>query len=293
MSPRIRFEFSGPGTWKGILQRAALKVYRENHRDTGDLPTSATFIFYELEGLGIVSKNPVNSRTGARRKRTHRQDVSDALLVLRRAGLIPWEDIADETRVLTEWSYSASVYAYAREAIAGARIDAWGGGPPPVVVCESRSLSGVLRPITYEYLAPVTATNGQSAGHLHVNVAPLLTPGRCVLYLGDFDHAGGQIEANTRRELEEIVGRSLDWERVAITQQQIVDHDPKLEPIWKTDNRYRNGLEHEAWETEALGQGAVVALVGAALESLLPGSLEETRAREREQRRDVLKRLTP
>jgi hypothetical protein len=40
-------------------------------------------------------------------------------------------------------------------------------------------------------------------------------PRRC-LYLGGFDWQGGQIEANTRRRLEQFTG-PLEWERLALT----------------------------------------------------------------------------
>ena len=45
------------------------------------------------------------------------------------------------------------------------------------ILCESRSLAGVLRPIAYRYTVPVAATNGQVGGFLHTEVGPLLRGG--------------------------------------------------------------------------------------------------------------------
>jgi hypothetical protein len=55
-------------------------------------PTNATFLFYELEQEGVVTKQRgVNPKTGKNYARTHRQDVADATMDLRKAGLVPWD----------------------------------------------------------------------------------------------------------------------------------------------------------------------------------------------------------
>ena len=108
---------------------------------------------------------------------------------------------------------------------------------------------------------------------------------RRVLYLGDHDHQGGQIEANTRHVLADIVGAELDWQRVAITAEQIAERG--LTPIRKRDRRYKPARWHDAWETEALGQQTVVSLLRDALDALLPAPLDAVRTREREERAAV------
>ena len=59
---------------------------------------------------------------------------------------------------------------------------------------------------------------------------------RVVLYLGYFDLQGHQIEANTRRVLEHKVRRRIDWNRIAITEEQIAQRG--LTPILKKDYRF-------------------------------------------------------
>jgi len=71
-----------------------------------------------------------------------------------------------------------------------------------------------------------------------------------VIYLGDLDLAGGQIEGNTRAVLEREIGGALQWERLALTEEQVRDYD--LPIIIKRDRRYKDGRPHEAVETEAL-----------------------------------------
>jgi hypothetical protein len=61
-------------------------------------------------------------------------------------------------------------------------------------------------------------------------VAPILQRNdRLVLYFGDFDLQGHQIEANTRRVLEHKARRWIDWNWIAITEEQIAQRG--LTPI--------------------------------------------------------------
>lgn len=69
---------SDVGSKAGRLQRACLKLLRE-HKRNGDIPTNGRFVFYELEQRGDIPKKYEGL------KRTPAQDVSDALMHLRKA----------------------------------------------------------------------------------------------------------------------------------------------------------------------------------------------------------------
>ena len=187
---------------------------------------------------------------------------------LRDKGLIPWDWIVDETRAVIAYRHAPSVLDYLKDTVPLARINPWGDALPPVILCESRSLAGVLRDVAYEYMVQIAPTNGQCGGFLRTDVAPLLSPGQRVGYLGDQDLCGGQIEANTRKVLEELIGDELYWHRIAITEQQVERH--QLPVISKPDRRYKPARWHDAVETEALGQTFIVNLVREWLDRLLP-----------------------
>jgi hypothetical protein len=199
---------------------------------------------------------------------------------------VPWSWVVDETRTLTAYRYAPTVAEYVADSIAGARIDCWAGEPPPLIVCESRTFGGVLRrTLAREYLCPVTATNGQVGGFLRTNVVPeLLGNKRRVLYVGDLDKAGDDIEGNTRRVLVREAGER-EWLRVALTDEQVAEHG--LPTVHKSDRRHRPPQVHEAVEVESLGQGVVTAIVRAALDRLLPEPLKRVRRREADERRQV------
>jgi hypothetical protein len=108
-----------------------------------------------------------------------------------------------------------------------------------------------MRPIARDYRCRIASTNGRCGGFLRADVAPYLHLRDDVLYFGELDLSGGQIEDNTRRVLEQIIGGLLNWERLALTEQQADAYN--LPRITKVDRRFKNGGGvHEAIETEAL-----------------------------------------
>jgi hypothetical protein len=265
-----------PGGKAARLREALLGLLAE-HEAAGELPTSGRFLFYELVQRGVISKE----KTGARRPD---QDMNDVLTRLREDGAVPWDWIADETRTLSTVFTAPTVAGWMSRVLGQARIDPWQDGPVPVIITESRSLAGVLRGIAYKYAVPIASTNGQCGGFLHTKLAPALADAAGpVIYLGDLDLAGDQIEANTRTVLEELAGAGpLAWERLAITSEQVTGHG--LPVITKHDRRYRDGGRHEAVETEALSQTVLTGLLTSRLGELLPGPLDAVLEREREQR---------
>jgi hypothetical protein len=273
---------SKEGTKAGDLQRACLKLLNEHEAD-GALPTSGRFIFYELEGRGIIPK-VYRKPDGTPKPRTPAQDVADALYRLREVGLVPWYWLVDETRNLTSWSYASSVYQYVENNLRRARIDLWGGEPPPLILCESRSLAGVLQDIASAYLCPIAATNGQVGGFLHTDVGPLIASAgdadQRVFYLGDLDFSGSQIEANTHKVLSEYGW--LEWEKVAITERQ--QRERNLTAIKKPDHWFKPVQYYDAVETEALRQTEIQRILTQRLDMELPEPLETVREREKEQR---------
>jgi hypothetical protein len=260
-----------------MLRSCLLELLAEHSNDK-TIPTSSRFLFYELVQRGIISKE---RKTGGGRRPD--QDMNDALTDLRESGRIPWDWIVDETRSLEDHAGYTSI----KEGLAGLllaiRIDPW-NGDIPLILTESRSLAGVLRDLCSEYCVQIAPTNGQCGGFLHTTILPILTEGKSVLYLGDWDRSGNMIEANTRRVLEHDV-LNLCWERLALTREQVEQYD--LPVIIKHDRRFADGGAHEAVETEALSQRIIVDIVRSRLDELLPQSLQSVLEREEEQRQQI------
>jgi hypothetical protein len=212
-----------------ILRDTLVALLQEHERD-GALPTSARFLYYELVQRGVLSKHA----TGKRRPD---QNLHDALMDVREDGQIPWDWIVDETRSLEDYTGYASVRDGVLAQLPYIKLDPW-RDRAPMILTESRSLAGVLRGVVRDYRARIASTNGQVGGFLRTDIAPILSPGDTVGYLGDFDLSGGQIEDNTRRVLEREVRGELDWTRIALTEAQVRDYD--LPRIVKRDRRYND-----------------------------------------------------
>jgi hypothetical protein len=272
---------SKPSTKAGRLQRACLDLLYEHEAD-GAIPTSIRFLFYELLDRGLVP-NVYRDEDGVAKKRMPSQYVSEAVHHLRKLG-VPWEWIVDETRTVYRGRYAASVLEYLEDTVPLARIDVWAGEKAPLILCESRSLAGVLRTVADDYLCPIASTNGQVGGFLHTDIAPLVKGGRRVLYLGDYDLSGSQIEENTRKVLRSY--GDLHWERVAITDVQVRELGLPAIPT-KIDRRYNPPRESYAVETEALGQTRITELLTERLEEAVPELLAVVLAREQKQRVQV------
>jgi hypothetical protein len=259
----------------GALRELLVALLREHERDD-TIPTNARFLYYELVQRGQLSKE----KTGARRPD---QDLHDALTDVREDSRIPWDWIVDETRSLDDYTGYRSIKEGVLAKLPYIELDPW-RGRAPMNLTESRSLAGVLRDIVAEYRARISSTNGQCGGHLRTRVAPELRPGDRVLYLGDFDLSGGQIEDNTRR-VEREVGGSLQWERLALTREQVEQYG--LPVIIKRDRRFKDGRPHEAVETEAISQRVLIDILRARLDALLPEPLARVQERERRQQRQI------
>jgi len=167
-----------------------LIILLEEHRREGTIPTSHRFLFYELVARSIIAKHADGkSRADALSNRI--------LTALRDEGIIPWEWIADETRSLNDYSEPDKIGPAWLSNLRLMRLNPWKPRRPPFILTESRSLAVVLDNLAYEYRTLVAATNGQCGGFLHTDVAPKLRPRQRVLYLGDYNLAGNDIEYNT------------------------------------------------------------------------------------------------
>lgn len=282
---------SPPTTKAGRLQRIALKALRR-HEAAGELPTTRRFIFYELEQAGELSK----PKNGARRAD---QDFQDAVTRLCAAGIVPWNWLVDEERSLDGPGHLAATAArWADDIMQGVDlIDPWLETLRPLVITESKGIQGVLnRTVCREYRVDVASTKGQSRGFLETVIGPAVArEPRRVLYLGDADLCGSQIENNTRRVLERH-SHGLEWERVALTDVQVADLRSRgVEPILKKDHRYSDSRPHEAYECEAIGQGVVMSVLRDRIDELLPEPLADVLEREEAERAailDVLRRAS-
>lgn len=271
---------SAPDSKRGRTQRAVLDLLLKHEADD-EIPTDGRIVFYELEMRGLAMKPDPKDRRRHRRRSLGwppgEQDIIDALADLREKGIVPWNWVEDGRRRLAVWPHAPSVRDYLLERLPEAAINPWHPGLPPLLVFESGTLAHVMERVALQYRCPITGTVGQAKGFLITMVAPWLVGNeRKVLYLGDDDRSGHDIEANSRRVLEHETGRELDWRRLGEKELAAID------PIWRVDGR--DGQGRWARELEGLTQAGVTRLLRRELDALLPEPLQRVLEREQKQR---------
>jgi hypothetical protein len=256
--------FFDQDTKAGTMRKACYDLLLRHYKGD-ELPTNGRFVFYELEQEGALPKHDdsINPKTGERRVRKPQQDMTDALMDLRQAGLLPWNWLTDETRDVSVWSYAGTAVDYLRDSVDLVRLDLWDGEEPPLTICESRAVKGALEDLAAQYLVPITATGGQCGGFTVTDIVLLLRYDRHVLYIGDYELRGpaDQIEQNTRRYIEQHAERFFDdrsWRKIALTDAQVNEDSETGERLRrlameKLDRRYRPARQYQAIECEALG----------------------------------------
>jgi hypothetical protein len=185
-------------------------------------PTSVRHVYYEAITRGLIAKDSGGSRSNYGK-------VQRAVLDLRRSGRIPYSHIVDSTRWMRKPSSWSSIERYLQSVRDGYRRNFWADQPIKLEVwCESESIAGVLAGVTFEWDVPLFPCHGYSSETFAWGAAEnWLGDDRdpIVLYVGDLDKHGKQIEADLRNKLEGFYGYEIEWTRVGITKEQIEEHD--------------------------------------------------------------------
>jgi len=217
-------------------------------------------LFYQLVARGHLE----NSQRNYKRLGDH---LGDARL----AGMIDWDAIEDRVRE-TEWSaHWRSPAEIVEAAAAQYRTDKWEDQPCHVeVMVEKDALSGVLQPACEELDVRFTANRGYSSlSHMYEvgkRIGQMIGRGKEVhiLYFGDHDPSGLDMDRDVRDRIEMFSESTIELRRMALTMEQVEEHDPPPNPAKITDSRaaaYIEAWGDESWELDAMEPRLLRALV--------------------------------
>ncbi|MEI6084553.1 MAG: hypothetical protein WCS70_09660 [Verrucomicrobiota bacterium] len=172
----------------------------------------------------------------------HYRQVCGIILKLRRAGIVPYSWVTDGTREHykpSSWSGLDDFGATVREAY---RKDFWASQPDYLeVIVEKDAMSGVLRPVSKEYDIGLNVIRGNSSETFVWSLAERLREIEkpiFILYAGDHDPNGLDIERDIRQRLQGFMGRPVSWERLAITSQEFLSRaDLTGFPVRQNDSK--------------------------------------------------------
>jgi hypothetical protein len=275
-------------TKSGRRPKAAIDQIRGAIYSTleADHPMTVRQVFYQLVSRRAIEK------TEAEYNRT----VGRLLTDMRRAGEVPFDWIADNTRWMRKPKSYSSLADMLTQQQRFYRRALWDDQNAYVEIwLEKDALAGVLFEETEPWDVPLMVTRGYpSISYLHQAAMAIRLRGKPahLYYFGDHDPSGRDITRATEKGLREFApDADIRFERVAVTEQQIRDLRLPTRPTKKTDSRSK-GFHGESVEVDAIPAATLRALARRSIECHIDrAALEGTRQVENAER-ETLNQLT-
>ncbi len=265
------------------LIEAARSVLEANN------PMTLRQVYYQLVAAHILENC-----------RSEYQRLSGALVKGRQEGIVPWEWIEDRTRRPRDVSMWRDVQDFMNTVRLAYRRDVWARQPRYVVLwVEKDALSAVFEDIAADYGMTVVVGRGYNSWSVRRELADRFVDlGKedraVVLYFGDFDPSGEDIFRDLAEGFE-VFGIYPTLKKVALTRQDVLDHDLPPDFTKKTDSRSRRFVERHgdmAVELDALPLQVLRNKIRDAIEEHMDmEALELVRRQEAAERRKI-ERLT-
>jgi hypothetical protein len=260
--------------------------------------TIVRFVYYRMVVAKVVKKDSEYvPQPGKHSVKVGSTLVSEALTWLREHGHVYDEEIVDESRSTMNNVGHASIRDGLIAYLDVIELDPWDGNPP-VLAVESRSLRAFFGPLAEEFRIDIVTLGGQaSRGYLANDASVHLRKKTPVLYVGDYDKAGGDIERSAEDRLRVLAPRwAGEWDRVAVTDAQFQEYGINQGlAITKTDGRFtRSSGVFQTLEAEGVEQGVLEASVRDDLDARLGTlgvSLDDVKTEEDRQREVARDRL--
>jgi hypothetical protein len=255
------------------IRRAIFWALRADH------PQTIRQLFYRLTVEGVIAKTEAEYKTVVRLTGE-----------MRRAGDLPFDWIADSTRWMRKPTTYDSIESALQITARTYRRSLWAENHQYVEIwIEKEALAGVVVDVTDEFDVPLMVTRGypslsfvQSAAEA-MNARDQFTS---VYYLGDHDPSGVDISRKLEEDLIDFTDGRVSFERIAVTEHQILDLALPSRPTKKTDTRSKNFIG-ESVELDAIPATALRDLVRDAIEDHVDEHqlkiLQKTEAEERRQ----------
>ncbi len=235
-----------------------------------DHPQSVRHVFYHMTNPRLPGPVEKTDRGYAQ--------VQHQITQMRRDGELPYGWVADATRR----GYHVATYGDAEDfirSVAGLyRSNLWQQADRYVEVwCESRSIAGVIENDCRQLAVSLYPAGGftsitlayQAAESINEATKNGLLPAE-IIYIGDYDPAGVLIDRSIESELREHIDPDVDlnFNRIAITSEQIGIYDLPTKPRKKTDKRARHITE--TVEAEAMPSHILRQILRDQVENFLP-----------------------
>ena len=247
-------------------------------------PMTVRQVYYQATVRGIVEKTEAGYTK-----------VQTDLVVMRKAGTLPYAWLADNTRWQRKPNTHNSVKDALEETAKFYRKALWNEIDAYVEVwLEKDALAGVILPVTSKYDVPLMVARGYaSLSFLHSAAEYIneLSSPVFIYHLGDFDPSGVNAGEKIEETLRELApDADITFERIGVTPWQIEALKLPTRPTKTTDTRSK-GFGDISVELDAISPGTLRAIVEAAIEDHLPKDQYEVLKAAEASERDIISRL--
>ncbi len=248
MNMRVRPKQYGWVPWEPVpATKLVIDQVRSILSDQSDyLPLSIRQIFY----LGV-------SAHGWTKTDKFYRHLCNYLTRARRAGLIPFDQIRDDTMVeecAHSWSSVDSYHATVRHMAESFVLDPMLDQPRDVVVwMEGKGLVPMIRRFVDPYHVRVMTSGGFDSLTAKYDLANRYADrDAVVLHFGDMDPSGEKMFDALRNDVRAFGGR-VEFQRIAVTREQVIDLDLPTAPVKGKGHAHEAGFDgDETVQLEAI-----------------------------------------
>jgi hypothetical protein len=252
----------------------------------GDHPMTVRQVFYRAVGIGLVEKT----------ENEYKNSVGRQLVLMRRAGELPYDWVADNTRWMRKGRSFSSLEGALDLTARTYRRALWDTQPVYVEVwTEKDALAGVLLEETDPWDVPLMVSRGfSSVSYLYEAAEQIKDQGKpaYLYYFGDHDPSGVHIDRSIERNLRELApGAEIHFKRMAVLPEQIAAWSLPTRPTKTTDSRSKT-FEGDSVEVDAIPPRQLRQIVRGCIEQHVDhAALDNLRVAERSER-ELLTRLS-
>lgn len=248
-----------------------------------NMPLTVRQIYYRFVGEQLI-ENSLKSY----------KNLANILARAREEGLIEFASVVDRTRQATKpssWDSSKDFFdtvkkSYRRNLLIDQDryVEVW---------VEKDALAGVLEPITSRYDIHLVVGRGYPSLSALYDASCRLPTDKTVtlLYFGDFDPSGEDISRDIPERLSRIFGLEVDFEKVALTSEDIQNFNLPPAPAKKSDSRAGAFIARHgdiAVELDALPPDVLVARIKENIERNLDmAAFHKQQEKEREDKKQI------
>lgn len=161
------------------------------------------------------------------------QQVANQVLAMRRAGVLPYDFVADNTRWVRKPQTFTGLRAYFEHGRQAYRRALWDNQAAYVEVwCEKDAIAGILHDVTEEWDVPLLVVRGYTSETFAYNAAEnIKAQGKpaYIYYFGDWDKHGMNISQDIQNKLSRF-GAAAHFERVTVLPWQIEEWNLPTRP---------------------------------------------------------------